>query len=116
MPSRSDDRLYLAQMLDMSRKVVVRAEGLTRDRYDSDEDLRLALLHLVQIIGEAARRVSGPGRAAHPDIPWKAITGMRNKIVHDYINVDFGILYDVATKDIPALAGTLEKLDLPEDL
>jgi hypothetical protein len=47
MPSRSDDRLYLAQMLDMSRKVVVRAEGLTRDRYDSDEDLRLALLHLV---------------------------------------------------------------------
>lgn len=116
MPRPSDDRLCLAQMLDMARKVGARTEKLTRDRYDSDEDLRLALLHLVQIIGEAARRVSAPGRRAHPDILWKAITGMRNKIVHDYINVDFGILYDVVTKDIPALARRLEELDIPEDL
>ena len=116
MPRRNDDRLYLAQMLDMARKIIAKTEELPRGRYDSDENLRLAVLHLAQIIGEAASRVSAAGRSAHPDIPWKAITGMRNRIVHDYINVDFGLLYDIATKDIPALARTLENLDLPEDL
>ncbi len=116
MPRKPDDQLYLAQMLDMARKVVRKTGRLDRRRYDRDENLRLALLHLVQTIGEAAGRVSAAGRAAHPNIPWKAITGMRNKIVHDYINVDFDILYDVATRDVPALAAVLEKLDLPADL
>ena len=116
MPLKTDDRLYLAQMLDMARKVVKKTARLDRRRYNRDENLRLALLHLVQTIGEAAGRVSAAGRAAHPHIPWKAITGMRNKIVHDYINVDFGILYDVVTRDVPALAAALERLDLPPDL
>jgi uncharacterized protein with HEPN domain len=116
MPKRSDDRLYLAQMLDMARKVIGKTRGLPRECYDADENLRIALLHLVQTIGEAAGRVSHAGHAAHPDIPWKAITGMRNKIVHDYINVDFDVLWNVVTEDIGALAATLEKLGLPDDL
>ncbi|MCR4406797.1 MAG: DUF86 domain-containing protein [Anaerolineae bacterium] len=73
------DSLYLAHMLEMARKALGKTQGISRDVYDSDENLRLALAHLVQVIGEAARRVSAEGRAAHPEIPWFEITGMRSK-------------------------------------
>ena len=79
-----DDGLYFAHMLDMARRAIGKTQGIGEDIYDGDENLRLALAHLVQVIGEAARRVSPEGRAAHPEIPWFEITGMRSKIVHDY--------------------------------
>jgi uncharacterized protein with HEPN domain len=68
------------------------------------------LAHLVQMIGEAARRVSTSVRAAHPEIPWADIVGMRSKIVHDYMNVDEDIVWEVVTRDLPTLVSALEKL------
>ena len=61
--------------------------GLSREDFDNNEQLRLAVTHLLQIIGEAARRASLDFRNTHPEIPWKAIVGMRSKVVHDYLNV-----------------------------
>ncbi len=87
-----DDTLYLGHMLDMARKAVAKARGLPRSVYDADENLRLALAHLVQVIGEAARRVSRETRNQHPDIPWADIIGMRHKVVHDYMSVDEDIV------------------------
>lgn len=57
----------------------------SRAAYDADEDLRLALTHLVQTLGEAARRVSSPFQQAHPEVPWRKIIGMRHKVVHDLL-------------------------------
>jgi uncharacterized protein with HEPN domain len=111
-----NDGLYFGHMLDMARKAVRKTHGIGRDAYDSDENLRLALAHLVQIIGEAARRVSSEGRAAHPEIPWSEITGMRSKIVHDYMNVDEDIVWAVVTQDLPGLVAALEKIIPPEDV
>jgi uncharacterized protein with HEPN domain len=110
-----DDSLYLAQMLDMARKSVAKTQGLSREVYDGNEDLRLALTYLVQIIGEAARRVSPQTCAAHPEIPWREIIGMRHRIVHDYMNVDEDILWHVVTKDLPPLIAALEKFVPPEE-
>jgi uncharacterized protein with HEPN domain len=103
-------------MLDMCRKIADRAEGLTPDQFDADENLRLALLHLVQVIGEAERCVSSEGRAAHPETPWREITGMRHRIVHDYMHIDDAVLWEVVTKNIPPLLATLERLAPPEEL
>jgi uncharacterized protein with HEPN domain len=97
-------------MLDTARKVCGKSGGLTRERFDADEDLRLALLHLVQVIGEAARRVSAETQAAHPEIPWREITGMRHKIVHDYMDISEGVLWEVVTKDLPRLLPDLEEI------
>ena len=83
-----DDLVYVGHMLDMSPKATEKVQGLGRPDYDEDENLRLALAHLVQMIGEAARRVSTAVRTAHPEIPWADIVGMRSKIVHDYMNVE----------------------------
>jgi uncharacterized protein with HEPN domain len=61
------------------------------ERFEQDEDFRLALAYRIQMIGEAARRVSSATQRDHPEIPWKQIIGMRHKIVHDYLSVDGGV-------------------------
>jgi uncharacterized protein with HEPN domain len=81
--------------------------------YDADENLRLALIHLVQVIGEAARQVSREFTATHPEIPWENIVGMRHKVVHDYLGADEDIVWQVVTEDLPKLVQALEPLVPP---
>lgn len=105
-----DDLVYLGHMLDTARKARQLAQGKSRAEYDGDEPLRLALAHLLQVIGEAARRVSPAYCQAHPQIPWKAITGMRHKVVHDYMTVDEDVIWDTVTHELGRLAIELEQL------
>src|SRR5215216_2211990 len=97
------DLLYLGHMLDVSFQAVAKVEGKSREEFDEDENLRLALTHLIQMIGEAARRVSLETRQAHPLIPWSDIIGMRHKVVHDYLDIDFDVVWAVVTTDLPVL-------------
>jgi uncharacterized protein with HEPN domain len=69
-------------MLDMARKAVGKVRDLPREAYDADANLRLALIHLVQVIGEAAREASREFTVTHPEVPWENIIGMRHKVVH----------------------------------
>lgn len=107
------DLVYVGHMLDMARKAVEKTAGTSRAVYDNDENLRLALTHLVQVIGEAARRVSREFTAEHPEISWAEIIGMRHKVVHDYLGVDEDIVWQVVTDDLPKLAAALEPLVPP---
>jgi uncharacterized protein with HEPN domain len=107
------DLVYVGHMLDMARKAVEKTTGLSRDTYDEDENLRLALTHLVQVIGEAGRRVSSEFTVEHPEIPWAEIVGMRHKVVHDYLGVDEDIVWEVVTDDLPKLVTALERLIPP---
>lgn len=105
-----DELLYLGHMLDMARKAVEKLYGRRRRDFDEDENLRLALAHLVQVIGEAARRVSPDVRSLHPEVPWADIVGMRSKIVHDYLSVDDDVVWEVVTGDLPSLVAALERI------
>ena len=111
MPLR--DLVYVGHMLDMARKAVIKTAGLSRHTYDADENLRLALIHLIQIIGEAGRQVSREFSDRHPEIPWADIIGMRHKVVHDYLGVDEDIVWQVVTEDLPGLVALLEPLVPP---
>jgi len=102
-------------MLDMARKIAAKTKGVSRRKYNADENLRLTLAHLIQTIGEAARRVSPEFRDAYPQIPWGAIVGMRHKVVHDYMNVDINMVWQTATQEIGPLIAALEKLTPRED-
>lgn len=104
------DLVYVGHMLDMTRKALDKTHGITRDGYDADENLRLALTHLVQVIGEAARRVSREFCDEHPEIPWTEIVGMRHKVVHDYLGIDEDIVWQVVTDDLAKLLPALTKL------
>ncbi len=103
------DLMYLGHMLDAAKQVADKVADVDKAAFDSDENLCLALLHLVQIIGESARRVSEETRTLHPQVPWSNIVGMRHKIVHDYFKIDYDLLWDVATKDMPELVVELRK-------
>jgi uncharacterized protein with HEPN domain len=102
------DLLYLGNMLDAAREIQQLAAGLSRASFDQDRVARLALVHLVQIIGEAAKRVSATQQAGI-SIPWADIRGMRNRIVHDYTNINNNILWDTITLHIPPLISELEE-------
>jgi len=110
-----DDLVYIGHMLDTARKMVEKVQGLSRKQFDRDENLRLALTHLIQVIGEAAARVSQEFRRSHPKIPWKAIVGMRQKVVHDYLNVDEDIVWDTASREMLPLVQELGKIIKEDD-
>lgn len=103
-----DDLHALRLMLASAEKVVQRLEGLDRDAFDADELIRAGLAYWLQNIGEAARYVSGDIRARHPGIPWVDIVGMRHNIVHEYFRVDFELVWETATADVPPLIPALQ--------
>jgi uncharacterized protein with HEPN domain len=105
-----DDRLVARQMLDAVQRIRAIVQGQTREAFDGDEVRQLALLHLIQVLGEAASRTTAAFRDAHPELPWTQMVGMRNRIVHGYDDVDPDIVWRVATEDVePVLAG-LERI------
>ncbi len=97
-------------MLDMAKRAVEALADKNRADYDKDDILRMGLTHIVQVIGEAARKVSPQFQRDHPEIPWRQIIGMRHRIVHDYMRVDEDVLWEVIQHDLPALLPHLEKL------
>ena len=110
---RQGDLLYLGHMLDVSLQAVAKVKGTSREEFDKDENLRLAVTHLIQMIGEAARRVTTETTQAYPLIPWSDIIGMRHKVVHDYLDIDFDVVWSVVTVDLPVLISLLEPIVPP---
>jgi uncharacterized protein with HEPN domain len=108
--SQRDDRVYIGHMIDTANKAIGFVANVDREEFDNNELLRLSLTHLLQIIGEAARRVSPDFRAAYPTIPWKAVVGMRSKVVHDYLDVDEDLVWNTVKNDLPPLIVELETI------
>jgi uncharacterized protein with HEPN domain len=105
-----DDLASVGHMLDTAQRAVGKIRGKARRDFDADENLRLALAYLLQIVGEVTRQVSPGFRASHPTIPWNAIIGMRHKVVHDYMNVDEDVVWRTATQELEPLIVALERL------
>jgi uncharacterized protein with HEPN domain len=104
---RPDDEDWIADMLAASLEAVELLAGSSSDQLRKDRVMQLALTHLVEIVGEAARRVSPETRSTMPAIPWHAITGMRNRLAHDYRHVDIDILHETIRADLPKLVSQL---------
>ena len=105
-----DDKVRLRHMLDASRKVMEFVQGRTRADLKKDEKLTLALVRLIEVIGEAATQVSKEFQELHQEIPWSLITGMRNRLIHAYFDVDLDRVWDTAKDDLPPLIFELEKI------
>jgi uncharacterized protein with HEPN domain len=76
--------------------------------------LSLSLVRLLEIIGEASRGISEEIRLAHPEIAWKKMTGMRDRLIHGYFDVNLDVVWETVTQDLPPLIAQLEKLLTPE--
>lgn len=97
-------------MVDKCEEALDLVREKSRADFDEDHALRLAVAHLIQVIGEAARRVCQAYQVNHPDVPWREIVGMRHKIVHDYMDVDFDVVWSVVQTDLPDLVKILRDL------
>lgn len=107
---QKDDLVYAGHMLDMAQRALRLVRGKSRSDYEQDETLSLALTHLLQVIGEAARKVSPQFRERHPNVPWAAIVGLRHRVVHDYLHVDLDLVWDVVHQDLEPLVAQLEEI------
>ena len=108
--SKHDDRVALSDMLSHAREAVGFLGNLSRDDLGRDRRLQLALTRLVEIVGEAAHRMSSDTREKHPQVPWPQIIGMRNRLIHGYDVIDLDLLRDTVTHDLPPLTMALEQI------
>lgn len=105
-----EDIIRLRHMLEAIEDASSFISGRARADLDSDKMLRFALVRCVEIVGEAAARLNEETRSSTPGIPWAAIVGMRNRLVHAYFDVDTEIVWKTVTSELPALAGRVRPL------
>ncbi|MEX2263347.1 MAG: DUF86 domain-containing protein [Bryobacteraceae bacterium] len=108
-----DDRLYLHHMLERCQRIT-RFIRPGRELFMISEELQDAVIRNVEVIGEAAKRVSAEARGRMASLDWKSICGMRDVLIHDYIGVDLDEVWNVASSRIPELQAVLERFLIGE--
>ena len=108
--SRRDPTVRLRHMRDYAQKALEMTEKRARGDLEKDEMLRLALTHLVELVGEAASQIPAQQRKAYPQIPWPKVVGIRNRLIHGYDLVDHDILWDTIRHDLPGLIQALDSI------
>lgn len=108
--SRTDDRARLSHMLLYAQDAQRFAQGRARGDLDTDRMLYLAVLRALEVIGEAATRVSQPLRDQHPEVGWAQITALRNRLIHGYDAVDADRLWQILASDVPKLIADLQHI------
>jgi uncharacterized protein with HEPN domain len=104
------DGLYLRHMLDAIDPVIEATNRTSVEDFHNEWMIQNAIVHELQILGEAAGRLSRELTDNHPEIPWHQVTGLRHKIVHDYFVLDLEVVWDTATIDVPAIRPVVEAL------
>lgn len=108
--SKGDDLVRLRHMLDHAREAIELVKGKRRSDLEDSRVIQLALVRLIEIVGEAASRVSKPVQAESSQIAWAQIVGMRNRLIHGYDFVDTEILWQTLQEDLPELIRALERI------
>jgi len=110
MKPPEQDAAHLWDMLDAAKQVTEFAADLELEQLLADARSRYAIERALEIIGEAARRVSEETASQHSEIPWKGIIGFRNVLAHEYGAIDYRRLYTVVKRDVPVLIVSLDKI------
>ena len=105
---RKDDLIRVRHMLDAAHEAVSFVRDKTRTNLNKDRMLTLSIVKSVELIGEAASRVSKESQISHPEIPWADIIAMRNRLIHVYFDIDLDRVWDTVTEDLPPLITALE--------
>jgi len=105
-----DDSIYIDHILNSINRILDYISGKDREAFEADLVTQDAVVRQLEVIGEATKRVSKELRSMHPDIPWSDMAGMRDVLIHDYIDVDLGVVWKTASENIPDLKALIIKL------
>lgn len=105
-----NDRVRLRHMLEAANEALSFIEGKARADLDQDRMLLMALAREIEIIGEAATKVSAECKGAMPGVPWPVVSGIRNRLIHAYFAVDTEIIWSTVTSDLPGLIQELKRV------
>ena len=115
MSSKRSDAERLADLLDASQQVRQYAEGYTFERLVADRKTLDAIVRNLEIMGEAAKHVSSVIKKRHPEIPWKSLAGIRDRLIHDYFGINYEIVWTISKEELPGLLPQIEKILAKED-
>lgn len=97
-------------LVNAARLVQTFTEGMSFDAFLADQKTHFAVYSQFVILGEASRRISQEFRDAHPDVPWREMISMRNRVAHGYDEIDWEVVWSASTSDLPPLVERLERL------
>jgi uncharacterized protein with HEPN domain len=112
---RKDDLIRIRHMLDAAKEAMSFIKHRKRSDLDTDRMLVLSLVKSVEIMGEAASKVTKVSRDGHPEVPWLNIIGMRNRLIHVYFDIDLDRVWDTIIDDLPPVMVALEKIVQKEE-
>ncbi len=107
---RDDDRIPVPHMIEAAESALSFVAGRVRADLDHDRMLLFGVVRAIEVIGEAAAKVSEDTRMRASEVPWRAIVSMRNRLIHAYFDIDHDIVWQTATEEIPALLPSLRAL------
>ena len=108
------DEAYLLDILIAAKQAMKFSEGLAWEKFKTSSLHQHAIMRVLEIVGEAARKISSETKAAHPEVPWNDMIGMRNKLIHDYFRLDLQKVWDTVQRDIPSLITKIAPLVPPD--
>jgi uncharacterized protein with HEPN domain len=101
---------YLRHILDETMYLTDHAQGLSKERFMQDETLQRAFVRSLEVIGEATKNISAELRHEYSHIDWRAIAGMRDRLIHHYFGVDYDIVWDAVASKIPSLQREIQQI------
>ncbi len=101
---------YLRHILDETTYLTGRTKGLSKDEFMQDETLKRAFVRSLEIIGEATKKVSAELRQKYSHIDWRAMAGMRDRLIHGYFGIDYDLVWDVAINKVPLLQQGIQQI------
>lgn len=106
----SSDYDFLRHILDEAMYLKEQSAGINYDTFIRDETLQRAFVRSLEVIGEASKKISKEFKNDHTEIDWRAMAGMRDKLIHDYFGVDYEIVWDVVKTEIPGLVNNCQQI------